>query len=488
MATPSTEKPPAPPVRISGVKTVLRYTGLPPSWLDKRPKLPSRNWLIFLSVTSSVIGLYVYDRRQCKKIRQSYVDKVQHLAEVPVDPFDSPRKVTVLGAKWPGDEDYDQSIKYFRKYVKPILVAAAVDYELVPGKRHGDIAKRVAEDVRTRRRFDLGLDHDSDIKKALPTYKNLAEQRKRELEGGIVIVGRPTFKEFMAGMCKGWTGNLEKVDPDEQLARILENDNHFDEPEDAQEFVDDTPSRSPSRPSPISSAQAPIFSPPQPRILPTPPNSFPKSASTHGPPSQIPPLPPLLLVPFTNHIGIQQIPLMIWGFFNQRHKVRAGAEAGYRLVMGNTRPVRIPDNVEEILAPKITDEDQTETSLDLGDLDFGKEGESYVKKSLDAMPEEIEKLRTKYYESLPARLATARELARGIREPTKAELENPPPTEVELRAERSKKERRWRDDLEGWEIIKPSTNPLWDERFRNVLRIFTDPPQEENEVDHTKSS
>jgi len=367
-----------------------------------------------------------------------------------------------------------------------------VDYELVPGKRHGDIAKRVAEDVRIRRRFDLGLDQDSDIKKALPTYKNLAEQRRRELEGGIVIVGRPTFKEFMAGMCKGWTGSLEKVDPDEELARILENDNHFDEPEDPREFVDDAPSHPPSRPSPISSAQAPIFSPLQThKPTPTPPIPSPKGASTHGPPSQIPPLSPLLLVPFTNHIGLQQIPLMIWGFFNQRHKVRAGAEAGYRLVMSNTRPVRIPDNVEELLTPTISDGDKThipQPSLDLGDLDFDKEGESYVKSSLSAMPEEIEKLRTKYYETLPAKLATARELTRGIREPTKAELENPPPTEVELRAERSKKERRWRDDLEGWEIIKPSTNPLWDERFRNVLRIFIDPPQDESEVDHTKSS
>ena len=363
-----------------------------------------------------------------------------------------------------------------------------MDYELVYGKRHGDIAKRVAEDVRIRRRFDLGLDQDSDIRKALPTYKSLAEQRKRELEGGIVIIGRPTFKEFMAGMCKGWTASLEKTDPDEELARILENDNHFDEPEDPREFVDDdgAPSQPPPRPSPISSAQAPIFSPLQTR-KPTPSNSSLKATSIHGPPSQIPPLSPLLLVPFTNHIGLQQIPLMIWGFFNQRHKVRAGAEAGYRLVMSHTRPVRIPENIEEVLTP---DGDKTQISqlpLDLGDLDFDKEGESYVKNSLNAMPEEIENLRTKYYDTLPARLATARELARGIREPTKAELENPPPTEVELRAERSKKERRWRDDLEGWEIIKPTTNPLWDERFRNVLQIFTDPPQDESEVDYTKS-
>lgn len=108
----------SPPPTQSGIKTVLRYTGIPPSWLDKKPKLPSRNWLIFLSVTSSVLGFYLYDRQQCKQIRQSYIDKVKHLAEIPSDPLDAPRKVTVFGAKWPADEDYDQAMKHFRKYVK----------------------------------------------------------------------------------------------------------------------------------------------------------------------------------------------------------------------------------------------------------------------------------------------------------------------------------------------------------------------------------
>lgn len=103
---------------LSGVKTVLQYTGIPPSWLDKRPKLPSRNWLIFLSITSSIASWYIYDRRQCQQIRQEYVDKVKHLAEVPLHSMDFPRKVTVYGSKWPADEDYDRSMKYFRKYVK----------------------------------------------------------------------------------------------------------------------------------------------------------------------------------------------------------------------------------------------------------------------------------------------------------------------------------------------------------------------------------
>ena len=108
-----TPKPPQ-----SGVKTVLQYTGIPPSWLDKRPSLPSRNWLIFLSVTSAVTGYYIYDRQQCKKIRQEYVDQVKDLAAQPLGSMELPRKVTVYGAKWLGDEDYDRSMKYFRKYVK----------------------------------------------------------------------------------------------------------------------------------------------------------------------------------------------------------------------------------------------------------------------------------------------------------------------------------------------------------------------------------
>jgi import inner membrane translocase subunit TIM54 len=108
----------APQLQESGIKAALKYTGIPQSWLSKRPKVPSRNWLIFIGVTSTVTGYYLYDRRQCKAIRQAYVDKVKHLAETPLHSHDYPRKVMVYGAKWPDDEDSDRAIKYFRKYVK----------------------------------------------------------------------------------------------------------------------------------------------------------------------------------------------------------------------------------------------------------------------------------------------------------------------------------------------------------------------------------
>jgi import inner membrane translocase subunit TIM54 len=122
MVAPNVEgTPPARPLEPqykSGVRSVLEFTGIPTSWLSKRPKLPSRNWLIFLTFTSSLTGLYVYDRRQCKRIRREYVDRVKHLADEPIDSMEWLRKVTVYGSKWPGDEEYDRSMKYFRKYVK----------------------------------------------------------------------------------------------------------------------------------------------------------------------------------------------------------------------------------------------------------------------------------------------------------------------------------------------------------------------------------
>lgn len=118
VATPSSSSAPIDPPKLSGFQTALRYTGIPPSWLNKRPKLPSRNWLIFLSLVSSVTGLYIYDRRECKRIRQRYIELVKDQADELVGHFDWPRRVVVYGSKWPGDDDYDQGMRYFRKYVK----------------------------------------------------------------------------------------------------------------------------------------------------------------------------------------------------------------------------------------------------------------------------------------------------------------------------------------------------------------------------------
>ncbi|KAF9265701.1 mitochondrial import inner membrane translocase subunit TIM54 [Marasmius fiardii PR-910] len=479
--------PPAP--KQSGIRTVLKYTGIPPSWLDKRPKLPSRNWLIFLSVTSTITGYYIYDRRQCKQIRQEYVEKVKHLSEATDDHLSWPRKVTVYAARWPGDEDWDQCMRYFRKYVKPIFVAAAIDYEMITGRRHGDLTDRIAEEIRKSRRIDVGLDSPPSQDVFPPNYpfRSLAQLRQQRLEGGIVIVGRPTWKEFMAGLKRGWAEGLENIDHEEALAQELEMDGRFDEPVDepkdlgsvdADEHtaISTTPSPSLAGSPPISALQYRL--PPQaqkqaPSL--TSKSNLKLNETLNTPPTSIPPLPPILFVPFTNYLGFSQVPRMLWDFFNERRKVKSGCEAGYRLVMNFVRPFEPPPPETKSLFDDVTSDP---TPASRGDLDLGKEAEVFYRSSLSTMHEEIEKERKKYYEALPAKLETARALARGLREPTKEEMESPPKTEVELRAERMKKEKRWRADAKGWDIVKPDNEVSYDERFNDALKMFVDPVED----------
>lgn len=354
----------------------------------------------------------------------------------------------------------------------------------------------MAEEIRIRRREDSGLDRDSDAVKALPTYKALPERRKRELEGGTVLVGRPTFKEFMAGLKQGWTDGLDKVDREEQLAHILEDDSHFDEPPEEPvglSGLDDSSTPSTEHPkTPSAFTNSPAYSPLS--IVSTsyttnsPKSPYGSQPTTPSSPTILPQQPPILFVPFLDYIGFKQIPLMIWEFFNQRHKVKCGAEAGYKLVIGVSQPLQGPNSLEHG-SKDFSTSHSTEDSLrpSQGDLDFDRHVEPYYNNSTQTIPDDIEKARQNYYEALPKKLSIARELARGVRENTKQELNNPPPTEVELRAERLKKEQRWRDDADGWNIVRPSTDVAWDERFRGALRVFVGPPKDDEDVDKSSS-
>jgi import inner membrane translocase subunit TIM54 len=319
----------------------------------------------------------------------------------------------------------------------------------------------VANDIKTERRIALGLDPPPLSAPAL-SLKRMAETKRRRVhEGGTVIVGRPAFREYMAGLRRGWTESLERVEEDERLSRELETDGHFDEPEvspgsSLDDFADaepiPTPSRlPPSRPaglySPLSTANRPPAGSPSAQRTRDPGADVP-------PPASLPPQPPLLLVPFVNLVGIKLVPLMLWDFFNERHKVRAGAEAAYKLVSCDMRP------------------------FERTNIDFDTSAEGYYKSSTATIPTDIQKARAEYYKSLPEKLATARALARREREPTKLEIEAPPPTEVELRAERLKKETRWRADERGWELVCPDTPIEWDDRWEGALEVFVDPPTE----------
>ena len=341
-------------------------------------------------------------------------------------------------------------------------MAAAVDFDMIIGKRYGDIASRVTDEIRSRRRLEAGIDLPKQSIIVKVGDQSPEAKRQREMEGGIVLVGRPTFKEFMEGLRRGWTNGLEKVDKEDQLARELESDGKFDEIDEPASTVD-TENLSDGEPLPTKSRLPPstgLFTPPYLRPSPdtksssSSPSSIPEHLNI--PPASIPQQPPILFVPFTNYLGFLQLPHMVWDFFNQRQKVLSGAQCAYRLIKSQARPF--------------------EPSTD---LDHGLDAEHYYKSSMKKYAESVEKIRTGYYKALPDKLKTARDLARGNREPTRDEVNYPPPTEVEIRAERLKKELRWRGDVAGWDIIKPGAPVAFDERFNGSLQVFVDPPETE---------
>jgi import inner membrane translocase subunit TIM54 len=369
---------------------------------------------------------------------------------------------------------------------------------MINGNRHGGLSRSIADKIKLQRQESLPADHPLRREKPsssvpLPTAVPPAQQRQRELQGGTIIVGRHTLKEYMHGLRLGWSESLSAMDREEALARRLASDGVFDEQEPP---AGSEPSETLNEPqtATLNSASAgpksPLFSsiiaPPNHRTpQPLPQQSQPpKPKYNDAAPQEIPPQPPLLLLSFENLLGFRYVPHMIVDFFHERKRVRAGAEAAYALIEGQTREFVPPDsNVDKIeLLDGSTPE---ETKLDSGsltdrgpqggDLDFDLYVERYFRNSYKKVPKETADARKKYYESLPSKLAVARSLARNEREPTKEEREHPPQTEVELTAERFKKELKWYEDLEGWKILRAGSGVDWDSRLANALRVYSSP-------------
>ncbi|OCF43773.1 mitochondrial import inner membrane translocase subunit TIM54 [Kwoniella heveanensis CBS 569] len=469
-ASASTVKPA--PVELTGFRSALSHTGIPHSVLTWKPKLPSRNWLIFWTITASLSGAYYYDRRECNRIKEETIRMVEGRGREVLEggSLGSTRRVTVWGAKWGGDEDTDRALRYFRKYVKPYLVAAAIDYDLPTSPLHGSITRQVHASILAQRRQALGLEPLPPLL-SLPGVLSPEETRKKELEGGVVLVGRASLKEYFEGLRRGWTGGVDAWDWEKSIESKLETDGVFAEPKPETEVLDaavETPGEA-ATPESTEFAAIPAPSPPSTkpptglgflsRPTPSVTNSSSPSASAsagpqipphwHIPPNPLPAQPPLLLLPFENHIGFTQIPAMIASFFNERYRVREGADAALALINSEVRPI----------------------SKD--DLGFDKKTEGYYNKAALELPKRIGEARKDYYDALAPRINEARAYENGTREMTEEEKKSGKVVKLdELKEERKKKELRWMGNEEGWEIVKPEAEVAWNEGWENWLKVF----------------
>ncbi|KAK6442907.1 mitochondrial import inner membrane translocase subunit tim54 [Oleoguttula sp. CCFEE 5521] len=180
----------------------FRMMGLP------RLRLPSRNWSIFLGVTGSFFGAMFYDKYQTKLAREKWCKLVSHITEEPLPSHTLARKVTVYLAAPPGD-GLRAARDHFHLYVKPVLVAAAMDWDVVEGRKEGDVRWKTAERIRKRRRAGGEGTPDAEEAYSVESIREKAGTQMYDGVGGDVVVGRNTWKEYVRGTHEGWLGPVD---------------------------------------------------------------------------------------------------------------------------------------------------------------------------------------------------------------------------------------------------------------------------------------
>jgi import inner membrane translocase subunit TIM54 len=161
--------------------------------------------MIFLGVTGSFLGAVYYDKYQVKKNRQKWCDLVAHKSEENLDPHSLPRRLTIYLAAPPGD-GLRAAREHFHEYVKPVLVAAAMDWDVVEGRKEGDVRFKTAEKVRKRRRAGGEGEPLSEEDKAAEVMKLRFGADDPAGVAGDLVVGRHTWKEYVRGLHEGWLG------------------------------------------------------------------------------------------------------------------------------------------------------------------------------------------------------------------------------------------------------------------------------------------
>ncbi|KAL8929921.1 MAG: hypothetical protein Q9208_001065 [Pyrenodesmia sp. 3 TL-2023] len=326
---------------------VFRMMGLP----NFRFRLPSRNWLIFLSVTGSFTTAVLYDRYHKKRAQQRWCNIVSHIAKEPMSTTQMPRRITVFLSAPPGDS-LRAVREHFHEYVKPVLVAGAMDWDVIEGRREGDVRAGLAEKIRKRRR-NAGEKPANHAEGEAPGEDEDLVQQLRDTAGvkdwegvqGDLVLGRHTWKEYIRGTHEGWLGPLDPPSDPLQAPASLSDP---PQPTPEQSFLaNDANSESkpgaasmeptsgpetqamqagdPQSPKEEDKAKDAENGKPKEEEKPkTPTQPLPYTSPSAYPsatlPSSIPEaLPPSTILPFPHLLGFLNTPIRIYRFLNRRH-------------------------------------------------------------------------------------------------------------------------------------------------------------------------
>ena len=265
--------------------------------------------MIFFGITGSFIGAVTYDRREKKKAQKKWCDLVSHLGQDPLPINQMRRKVTVFLSAPPAD-GLRSTRDYFREYIKPILVAASVDYEVIEGRKEGDVRYGTAESIRRLRRKN-GEKGDSTEE---PDQEQVTEMQRMRMgvtdepgPKGDIVIGRHAWKEYVRGLHEGWLGPLDRPKIEEAPIAVPVEEPVQSDPESK---PDDTTSDSPAE-QPTEEEKKPVDE--RASLLPTSQYSFSSLASTTPPVFQA-----SAAIPQPHLLGFLNTPIRIYRYLNER--------------------------------------------------------------------------------------------------------------------------------------------------------------------------
>lgn len=300
--------------------------GLP----NMRFKLPSRNWMIFLTVTGTISAAVIYDKREKQRAQRKWSRLVEHLATEPLDRLEMPRTLTIF-LEAPPSDGLRVAQDHFKDYVKPILVASGLDWEFVQGRKEGDIRAALAEKIRRQRQLANGDIEEDDV-----AWRARKASGIQTFEGprGDIIIGRNTWKEYLRGLHEGWLGPLtQPPEPEkqeqppsetigEEEVKTLPGISVHSTPTDADKASTESENKKekekPRHPPPfISTAEY---------------------GSTANPADLPRQFDPSIAISFPHILGFLNTPTRLYRFFNRRHLADQVGRETAAIILAHSRP------------------------------------------------------------------------------------------------------------------------------------------------------
>jgi mitochondrial import inner membrane translocase subunit TIM54 len=349
-----------------------KYMGLGENF---RPRVPSRNWMIFLTITGTFTAAVIYDKREKRRAQRKWCKLVEHIGKEPLGRQEMPRKLTVF-LEGPPSDGLRAAQDHFKEYVKPILVASGLDWDFIQGRKEGDVRAELAEKIRNSRTPPEQRTEESVVE----------EVRRRsgikEFDGvrGDIVIGRHTWKEYVRGLHEGWLGPLTeppKPSQEKTAEEINTSEKPLDSTTEQTSGISSNSTTEDDANSPTDQALPPTEPEPKPEEKPTkPPQPAPLIKTSEYQSVAIPPdlpseLGPSTPISFPHILGFLNTPRRLYRFLNRRvladqigRETAAIILATYRPYHSTTTPLTATsfssDDAEE--SPRSKDQDTAQTA------------------------------------------------------------------------------------------------------------------------------